>query len=190
MLGSLALAGSSTAAGATPLGETQVKKALLSLKEINAKSGMIYPSTSSSLVCHTAPYFDSEVRYCYWEYLHSNAAYAAKRGWASHVDIIAFNSQKYAFKYLKEMQDSNKASTLISKTKYSQVYYKTNGAIATPPAAPGGANGSVTGPAAVGFYIKGLNVVYTECSNPDLGASKTELTKCAMNLARAQLAKL
>ncbi len=181
-------AGPASAAGTDVLTKGQIRKTLLTLRQVSAVSGVGSPSAANGLVCHSAPYPPGNVNYCYYEYLHSDGAFAAGRGWPNHVDLLGFNSAAVAAKYLKEMKASRLPAAVLGQTATSVVFYDTDLAITTP-GAGGGAPVYTKGPTVTIFSRRGANVVYVACANPK-ATSSTALASCAKALAKAQLAKL
>ena len=165
----------------------QARKAMLTLKQIAATYRVGYPSAANALVCHTAPYANGTVNYCYYEYLHSDGALAAGKAFPNHVDVLAFDSVASARFYIKEMKASRPATAVLSQTASSVVFYQTDGLIAT--SSDGTIDPESKGPTVSVFSRRGTNVAYTACANPK-ATNSTALASCATALAKAQLAKI
>jgi hypothetical protein len=181
-------AGPASGAGSNVLTKGQVRKALLTVKQISAASGVGSASAADALVCHSAPYTTGSVNYCYYEYLHSDPAFAAGKAWPNHVDLLGFDSAKTARTYLKEMKASRPATAILSQTSTSVMFYDTDLPITTA-AAVGAQPQQVKGPTVTIFSARGANVAYIACADPKATDSKA-LAACATALAKAQLAKL
>lgn len=181
-------AGPASGAGAGVLTKGQVRKALLTVKQISAVSGVGSPSAAGALVCHSAPYPPGSVNYCYYEYLHSDGAYAAGTAFPNHVDVLGFDSAKTARQYIREMKASRPATAVMSQSASSVMFFDTDMPIATPSDGTG-QPGQGKGPTVTIFSSRGANVVYIACANPK-AVNGTALAACASRLAKAQLARL
>ncbi len=181
-------AGPASGAGTDVLTRSQVRKTLLTLKQVSAASGVGSPSAADALVCHSAPYPPGNVNYCYYEYLHSDGAYATGKAWPNHVDLLGFDSARAARKYLKEMKASRLPSAVLSQTSSSVTFYDSDLAITTPPVGAGDPV-QTKGPTVTIFSLRGANVVYIACADPK-ALNSTALAACAKSLVKAQLTKL
>ncbi len=182
--------GSQPVAAMTPglLATDQVGKALLSLKQIAAIPVFGAPMQANKRVCHTAPYLKGTVNYCYYEFLHSNAAFANGDMWPNHVDVLSFPSPRVARAYIAEMSTSGPTVSLLKASATTVVRYDTEGSISTP-VQPDGQPGSAIGPTVSIFSAVGSEVVYVACADPKATTSNG-LASCARAVARAQKAKL
>jgi hypothetical protein len=178
------------AAAKTPglLAPDQARKALLSLKQIGAIPDFGVPMQARKRVCHTAPYLKGSVTYCYYEFLHSNAAFARGVMWPNHVDILSFESPRVARAYIAEMSTSGPTVSLLKASAKTVIRYDTEASISTPIQADG-QPGSVAGPTVSLFSAVGSDVVYVACADPAATTSRG-LASCARAVARAQKAKL
>jgi hypothetical protein len=175
------------ASTASLMSQSDVRKKLLTLKEIKAITGVTV--AADSVECHHNPYIvKTYVNYCYYGVLHSDSAYAASRLWPNHVDIIAFESTKLARDYVQGMKKSRTTSTLLSSTPSTAVFYDKDGFIATP-TNNSGQVATTQGPTVTVFSYRGRQAVYVACTDPK-AISSALLQKCATDLAKAQLKKI
>jgi hypothetical protein len=176
-----------SAANPSMLTKSQVRKALLTLKEIKTVSGV--PVTADSVECHHNPYLaGTYVNYCYYTVLGSDAAFTAGRLWPNHVDIISFESSKVARAYIKDMLTTRTTSVVLRSSPYTAIFYDKDGFITTP-ADSSGQVGNSKAPTVSVFSYRGSNAVYTACTDPK-ATGPAALAKCATDLAKAQLKKL
>jgi hypothetical protein len=178
------------ASGAAPslLTKGQVRKAMLTLPAITTVSRVGYPVTANGLVCHNAPYLKATVNYCYYEFLHSEAAFAAGKPWPNHVDVLTFVSPQAARHYIGEMKASRPPTAILSQTPLSVVFFDAKASISTSLDAAGQLVLADGGMVSV-FSARGSDVVYTACADPT-AVQGADLASCANALAKAQLARL
>jgi hypothetical protein len=176
-----------TAMTPTLLSQAQVKKALLTLPQVDALVGLT-DLKSDELACHHAPYYKGVVNYCYYVSLRSDAAFRANTAWPNHVDIISFVSTAAAQRYINELKRDRTTSVLLGQTAASATFYDKDAPIYAP-AAGAGTAANLTGPTVSAFWRKGLNVVYTACADPK-ATTNTSLAACATKVAKAQLLRL
>ena len=195
-VGALSAAITAPSAGAAPatpptgmLTEAAIRARMLTIPEITRASRTKGPVTTDGVTCHYAPYINNgNVRYCYYETLRSDAAYAAKQFSVTHVDVLSFDSPSLGRAYLKEMGNVGSPSArTVAKSRTSVTRLDT--AVDVPVGTSADGMPITKSGAAVSVNVwTGSNFVYATCANPN--GSVKGLRACADRLVAAQVKKL